>query len=152
MGGSSLSETASWRSAAAAPPALAWRQTSPPRSNKSFDVGQFAVLPRVPTWDANSVVYNQLQHVNGDVAGHPLCIIGTKDNGRTVTCLQVTSFGDRSIEEKCKHNPSSLYWAGLLHLLEVYFGGAFPCHHCRLHLIHALREYEHQLTFSRPRQ
>ena len=124
---SSYPRSDSWRSAAPAPPALAWRQTSPSRPNNSFQVGQLAILRCVPTWDITSVVHSQLRHVNSDFAGHPLCIIGTKDSGKTVTCLQVTSFGNRSIEQKCKYNPSCLLWADFLHLLDVYYGGAVAC-------------------------
>ena len=126
MGGSSFSGSASWCSVVAAPRPLAWRQASPLRSNNSFQIGQLATLHSVPK-DVNSVLYTQLPHVNDEVAKHPLVVIGSKDNGKIVTCLQVTSFGNRSLEQKCTY-VSYVLWAGLLHLIGDVNGGATACY------------------------
>ena len=84
-----LSATAVAFSPAPAPnAALAWRSASEKLSPK-FQVGQFAFMKGLPNWDVNSELYDQLQYVNEGACKHPLLIVGSKDNGMTVTCLGV---------------------------------------------------------------
>lgn len=84
-----------------------WRAGPRPASfsigqSASFQVGQFAYLPRIPGKHASSIINGQLPHVNGGAIEHPLLIVGSKDNGKIVTCLQTTSFNDTPIQVKCK--------------------------------------------------
>ena len=63
--------------------------------------GLFAVLKR-HNLASNSILHRQA-HINDTAFGHPVCIVGLKDNGRVSVCLQVTSFSGKTIE-KCTYN------------------------------------------------
>ena len=45
-------------------------------------------------------VYHTQPWMNLGAEGHPVCVVGTKDNGRLSTCCQVTSFNNTPIEVK----------------------------------------------------
>lgn len=82
---------------------LLWRKNAAPLPPPPppFEVGQLAHFPRVPREDLSSVINDQ-HHVNDGAAGHPVLIIGSKANGKIVTCLQITSLGGRALDEKRK--------------------------------------------------
>ncbi|KAK3706760.1 hypothetical protein LTR37_012605 [Vermiconidia calcicola] len=71
--------------------ASSWRQSHPPH-------GLIAMLNNVNV-PGNSVFHTQ-PWMNLGAGGHPVTIVGTKDNGRFSTCCQVTSFGNTPIEVK----------------------------------------------------
>jgi hypothetical protein len=73
-------------------PCQAQAKQAPPRH------GQFCML-NLSLLSPSSIFHSQ-PHVDPRVDRHPVCVVGTRDNGKIACVLPVTSFQDTTIERK----------------------------------------------------
>ena len=91
-----------WRSSTAAPSS----RSPSPSAGKPTLIPSEAVDGLFAYWNASRVgsdsIFHQQPWIDNGSANHPVCIIGTTNNGAQATCLQVTSFDEKPLHLKYK--------------------------------------------------